>query len=38
MHANKKSDLNALFSHKYNISPTAKQLDSLEPVYDIYLY
>jgi hypothetical protein len=36
MHANKKSDLNVLFPHKYSISPTAKHLDSLEPVYDIY--
>jgi hypothetical protein len=26
---------NALFHHKYTISPTAMQLDSLKPVYDI---
>jgi hypothetical protein len=24
------------FLHKYRISPTAKQLGSLEPFYDIY--
>jgi hypothetical protein len=36
MDENKKSDLNALFSHKYRIPPTTMQLDSLEPVYDIY--
>jgi hypothetical protein len=26
------------FLHKYIIAPTAMQLDSLEPVYDTYLY
>jgi hypothetical protein len=34
----KKSYLNALFPHKYNISLTVKQLGSLELVYNIYLY
>jgi hypothetical protein len=36
MHENKKYDLNALFPHKYRISPTTIQLGSLKPVYDIY--
>jgi hypothetical protein len=37
MHKNKKSDLNALFLHKYMISPTTTtQLRSLEAFYDIY--
>jgi hypothetical protein len=35
MHENNKSNLNALFPHKYRISPTTIQLDLLELVYDI---
>jgi hypothetical protein len=31
----KKSYLMLYFFHKYRIAPTAMQLDSLEPVYDI---
>jgi hypothetical protein len=38
MHGNKKSYLMLYFLYKYRIAPTAMQLDSLEPVYDIYLY
>jgi hypothetical protein len=38
MHGNKKSYLMLYFVHKYRIAPTIMQLDSLEPVYDIYLY
>jgi hypothetical protein len=37
-HAWKQKNLFSMlyFEHKYKISPTAMQLGSLEPVYDIY--
>jgi hypothetical protein len=38
MHENKKSYLMLYFLHKYRIALTVMQLDSLEPVYDIYFY
>jgi hypothetical protein len=38
MHGNKKSYLMLYFLHKYRIAATTMQLESLEPVYDIYLY
>jgi hypothetical protein len=38
IHGNKKSYLMFYFLHKYRIAARAMQLDSLEPVYDIYLY
>jgi hypothetical protein len=31
-----KTDLNAMFTRKYMNTPTTMQLDSLEPVHDIY--
>jgi hypothetical protein len=38
MHGNKKLYLMFYFLHKYRLAPTAMQLDSLEPIYDTYLY
>jgi hypothetical protein len=38
MHENKKSYLMFYFFHKYRIPPTVMQLNSLELVYDMYLY
>jgi hypothetical protein len=38
MHGNKKSYLMLYFFHKSRITPTVMQLNSLELVYDIYLY
>jgi hypothetical protein len=38
MHENKKSYLMLHFLHKYKLSPTSMQLNSLELVYDIYRY
>jgi hypothetical protein len=35
MHGNKKLYLMLYFLHKYRIAPTAMQLDSLDPVYNI---
>jgi hypothetical protein len=36
MHGNKKKYLMLYFLHKYRIAQPAMQLNSLEPVYDIY--
>jgi hypothetical protein len=36
MHGKKKSYLMLYFLHKYRITPTVMQLNSLELVYDIY--
>jgi hypothetical protein len=38
MHENKKLHLMLYFLHKYRIASTAIQLNSLETIYDIYLY
>jgi hypothetical protein len=38
MHRNKKSYLIFNLLHKYNIPPTTMQLNTLELVYDLYLY
>jgi hypothetical protein len=39
MHGNKKNLISKFyFLHKYMIAPTVRQLGSLEPLYDIYLY
>jgi hypothetical protein len=38
MHRNKKSYLMFNFLYKYSISPTTMQLNTLELVYDLYLY
>jgi hypothetical protein len=37
-HKNKKSYLMFYFLHKYSILSTAMQLNTLDLVYDIYLY
>jgi hypothetical protein len=38
MYGNKKMYLMLYLLYKYRIAPTTMQLDSLETVYDIYLY
>jgi hypothetical protein len=38
MHRNKKSYLMFNLLHKYSISPITMQLNTLELVYDLYLY
>jgi hypothetical protein len=38
MHRNKKSYLMFNLLHKYSIPPTTMQLNTLELVYDLYLY
>jgi hypothetical protein len=38
MHRNKKSYVMFNLLHKYSISPTTMQLNTLELVYDLYLY